>query len=91
MHQRAGIVSAVVRISGADSQSILTADTYERHLDTRFTALEAASKIKQWNQAYQLVEEIHSIMGKVDRPIKPKMMADYYKSLSDMFLLCDFG
>ena len=26
-------------------------------------------------------------MGKVDRPIKPKMMADYYKSLSDMFLV----
>ena len=65
----------------------LTADTYERHLVTRFLALEAASKIKQWNQAYHLVEEIFSIMGKVDRPIKPKMMADYYKSLSDMFLV----
>ena len=65
----------------------LTADTYERHLDTRFMALAAASEIKQWNQAYQLVEEIHTIMAKVDRPIKPKMMADYYKSLSDMFLV----
>ena len=65
----------------------LDADTYERHLDTRFLALEAAIKIKQWNQAYQLVEEIHVIMGKMDRPIRPKMMADYYKSLSDMFLV----
>ena len=65
----------------------LDADTYERHLESRFIALDAATKIKQWNQAYQLVEEIHGIMAKVDRPIRPKMMADYYKSLSDMFLV----
>ena len=65
----------------------LNADYFELHLDTRFIGLKTATKMKQWNQAYQIVEEIYSIMAKIDRPIKPEMMADYYKSLSDMFLV----
>ena len=43
--------------------------------------------MKQWNQAYHIVDEIYSIMQKIDRSIKPEMMAAYYKSLSDMFLV----
>ena len=66
---------------------ILTADVYERHLETRFLQLKAATELQVWNQAYRTVEEIHSIMALIDRPIKPEMMAAYYKSLSDMFLV----
>ena len=65
----------------------LNADYFELHLNTRFLGLESATKMKQWNQAYQIVEEIYSIMAKIDRPIQPQMMAAYYKSLSDMFLV----
>ena len=65
----------------------LDADYFELHLDTRFIGLEIATEMKQWNQAYQIVEEVYSIMAKIDRPIKPQMMAAYYKSLSDMFLV----
>jgi translation initiation factor 3 subunit A len=65
----------------------LNAEYFELHLDSRFIGLKAATDMKQWNQAYQIVEEIYGIMAKIDRPIQPQMMAAYYKSLSDMFLV----
>jgi translation initiation factor 3 subunit A len=65
----------------------LDADYFELHLETRFTGLQTATEMKQWNQAYHIVDEIYSIMQKIDRSIKPEMMAAYYKSLSDMFLV----
>jgi len=60
-------------------------ESIERHLETRFTQLEAASELEQYSEGFRTVEDIYGIMSLDKRPPRAKLMAAYYERLSKVF------
>jgi len=75
-----------------------TTDAIELHLQTRFTQLEIASTLHQYNEGFKVVEEIYNILqishsrrksaggaSTATPPPKAKLMAKYYEKLTTLF------
>ena len=65
-------------------QIVLNADVYEKHLKTKFRQLKAAVDLQMLREAYKTIEEIHRVIGIINRPVQKEMMAEYYRRLTDV-------
>ncbi|KAG5458938.1 MAG: eukaryotic translation initiation factor-like protein 3 [Olpidium bornovanus] len=64
-------------------------ESLQRHLDTRFLQLNAASELELWQEAFRSVEDIHNLLGLSKKPVKPLMQANYYETLAKIFLTAE--
>lgn len=62
-----------------------TPEAIELHLQTRFSQLEVATSLEQWNEGFRTVEDIYAIMQLGKKVPKPKLMATYYEKLTRIF------
>eukprot|EP01121_Diplochlamys_sp_Union-15-3_P020111 TRINITY_DN7747_c0_g1_i2.p1 TRINITY_DN7747_c0_g1~~TRINITY_DN7747_c0_g1_i2.p1 ORF type:complete len:324 (-),score=71.67 TRINITY_DN7747_c0_g1_i2:22-993(-) len=60
-------------------------DDLRQLLKIRFAQLATASGLELWQEAYRSVEDINGIMNNTKESPPDEMMAEYYKSLSQIF------
>ncbi len=58
----------------------------ELQLDTRFTQMQHAADMELWTEAWRTIQDVHDIMASTPRELKPKVRADFYLQLSNIFL-----
>lgn len=61
-------------------------DTLQRHLDTRFSQLNASVQLELWNEAFRTLEDIHHLLSLSKRPPKSEMLHTYYEKMIQIFL-----
>ena len=67
---------------------IITPDSVERQLDTRFYALETCAEMGLWSEGFRVVDDIKDIFNIMDRAQqnpKPVLLATYYEKLARIF------
>ena len=84
---RQHLTSAAKYANQAYGIDLNDADTLQRHLDTRFVQLNAATQLELWQEAFRTTEDIHHLLSTSTRPPKPFMMANYYENLARTFMV----
>jgi len=64
-------------------------ESVERHMGTRFYALETCAELGLWSQGFSIVEDIHSLMERTQVFPKVHLMATYYEKLARIFFVSD--
>jgi len=67
----------------------LTPESVERHMGTRFYALETCAELGLWSQGFGIVEDIHSLMERTQVLPKVHLMATYYEKLARIFFVSE--
>ena len=62
-----------------------SSESVELHLQLRYEQLEAATKLEHWTEGFRTIEDIHAVMGLVDKAPKVSLMATYYEKLTQIF------
>ena len=64
------------------SSEPLTEATIEAHLRTRFAQLSHCTALKQWNEAFHTLEDMHELIEATQHTPKVHMLAAYYQDLA---------
>ncbi|EMR08937.1 hypothetical protein PNEG_02718 [Pneumocystis murina B123] len=64
-------------------------DTLQRHLDTRFSQLNAAVELELWQEAFKSVEDINNLLMLSKRQPKLLVMTNYYEKLGKIFAVSE--
>jgi translation initiation factor 3 subunit A len=62
-------------------------ETLQRHLETRFSQLNAAAELELWQEGFRTVEDIYYLLKQYPRKAKQSMMANYYEKLSKILMV----
>ena len=62
-----------------------TPESIDYHLQTRFSQLEVATVMELWNEGFETVEDIYSIMLIGKKSPKSRLMVSYYEKLTRIF------
>ena len=63
--------------------------TMHRFLEVRFLQLDGAIQMKNWQEAYRTVEDVHELFTLSKRPPTREMMMHYYDKLATIFWVAD--
>jgi translation initiation factor 3 subunit A len=73
----------------ANMVNLADPDTLQRHIDTRFVQLNAATDLELWNEAFKSIEDVQLLLSMSKKTPRPFMMANYYEKLAKIFLVAD--
>ncbi|TPX30121.1 hypothetical protein SmJEL517_g06243 [Synchytrium microbalum] len=62
-------------------------DTLQRHLDTRFIQLSAATDLELWQEGFRSIEDIYNLLSMSKKAPRSFMMANYYEKLARILLV----
>ncbi|KAJ2901155.1 eukaryotic translation initiation factor 3 subunit A [Coemansia aciculifera] len=65
-----------------NSVNLSNGDTMQLFLDTHFHQLNTATAMELWQESYRSIEDIHNLIQKSKRPVKPQAMANYFEKLT---------
>lgn len=64
---------------------LISQETVERHMATRFVQLEHCASMSLWNEGFRTIHDIREIMEDTSYVPKQQMMASYYEKLARIF------
>lgn len=64
-------------------------ETLKLQLETRFLQLRTSTELKNWQESFRTIQDIHNLTSMSERKPKPQMMAEYYKTLQQVFWISE--
>jgi translation initiation factor 3 subunit A len=62
-------------------------ETLQRHLDTRFSQLNAAAELELWQEGFRTIEDIYYLLKQFPKKAKQYMMANYFEKLARILMV----